>query len=76
MNTDALVESIVAAYTETRMTVEQFRKLVEGALSEAKDSGALSDQGVEAYDRGFSAGYDEGHAIGFDEGYEAGGSHD
>lgn len=59
---DTDVESIVSAYTETRMTIQQFESLVRQALMDAAGS-----QG-DLYDKGFSAGYDEGYAVGVKEG--------
>lgn len=52
------VERIVALYTETRMTIPQFQKVVEEELQKAEERGALTGAGNGGYEKGFSDGYD------------------
>jgi hypothetical protein len=51
-----LLDQIVDAYTNTRMTVSQFEALVRQAL-ESAEIASVSSQAE--YDRGFSDGYEE-----------------
>lgn len=51
------VERIVALYTETRLTIPKFQKVVEEELQKAEERGAQNG-GSGDYDKGFNDGYD------------------
>lgn len=53
------VERIVALYTETRLTVPKFQKVIEEELQKAEERGGANAGG---YEKGFSDGYDSAMA--------------